>query len=169
MREPLIVSEGWELVREGLGEDTLRDPLQPRWWRGLTADDSCLLSAWLYDRVDLVQELHTDVPVGSVPAWVRDLPWVWQRRHVLGAHPLRIDVVARMGDGWYVLECKPDAGYLAVGQVLTYLHYARVCIGVLERAAGGVITNKCQEVIRPVFERYGLTVFEVGSVVSLGV
>ncbi|NIP96195.1 MAG: hypothetical protein GWO24_23275 [Akkermansiaceae bacterium] len=63
---------------------------------------------------------------------------------------------------------KANAGYQALGQVLTYWFYGPMCCEALALCGAGVVTNRVQPCIRPVFDQYGVEVYEVGDVVSAG-
>jgi len=155
---------GFKLFREGLGDSTLRDLRVPTRWRGLTADDNTILSAWLGSIGDDVRELHTDVPVGLVPVLEHFMDDPFMRNQIASNHPLRIDACVRRSDGWFVCEVKPDAGYKALGQILCYLFWAARCLGGLTRASGVVVTDRCQEAVRPLFAEFQIEVVEVGRV-----
>lgn len=154
---------GFEVVKDGLGEATRRDPGSPRGWRGLTACDRTLLAAWVgLIRGDLV-ELHSDVPVGCVPEVDGREVGELIKCQIAESHPLRIDVCVLRSGGWSVVELKNDAGYKALGQVLCYGFWAARCCGVLADASLVVVTDRVQEALRPVYAAYGVTVEEVGS------
>lgn len=167
-REDFVMREGFELVPDGLGDDTRRDPGSPRAWRGLTACDRTLLEEWMGSIRQEVLELHTDVPVGCIPEVdVADLG-EFVRDRVAESHPLRIDVCVRRSTGWVIAELKPDAGYKALGQVLCYGFWAPHCCGVLRAAGLVVVTDRVQEAIRPVYEAHGVSVVELGDVFEEG-
>lgn len=165
--EPVVLADGHTLVRDGLGERTRRDLDRPRDWQGLTGCDAALLWAWVDGRRERVVELHTDVEIGSVPSWVYELVDPGIRRQACSAHPLRVDACALTDEGWLVLEVKPEAGYQALGQILTYWFYGPQCCGCLAGCGAGVVTNRVQPCIAPVFGHFGVAVFEVGEVVSV--
>ncbi len=166
IREPFVVPEGWTLIRGGVCAETERDLDFPRSWLGLSADDRCLLQAFLAANREDVVELHTDVAVGLCPGDEEVYPSEWSRAYSLKVHPLRVDAVVQFREGWRVLEMKPDAGYVALGQILCYLFFSRLGFSELEPLEGIVVTNRCQGCVLPVFEQEGITVAEVGDVVG---
>lgn len=166
IREPFVVPDGWRLVMGGVCSETRRDIDYPRSWLGLSADDRCLLQAFLAERREEVQELHTDVAVGLCPGDEDTYETEWMRAYSFKVHPLRIDAVVGFGCGWRVLEMKPDAGYVALGQILCYLFFARLGLPELEPLEGMVVTNRVQGCIAPVFAAQGITVVEVADVVG---
>jgi len=165
LREVFREGHAFSLVQEGLGDDTRRAFGVPGRWRGLSGGDRALLIAYLDALESEISELHTDVPVGVVPAdhgeWASD----WHRERWLKIHPLRIDVVVLDAGGWMVLECKPDAGYVALGQLLTYGFWAGKCIRALRGCRLAVVTDRCQASIRPVYDQFEIGVYEYGDVV----
>lgn len=163
LREEIRIPAGHRLVVEGLCGKTLRDPDFPRGWAGLGPDDAYLLRRWVDNSVTRLRCLHTDVPVGVVPVGegLADNAFVQAQLAVL--HPLRIDVCVELVDGWRVCEIKPDAGYVSLGQVLTYQYFACRTCPELAEARAMVLTDRVQEAIRPVFERFDVELVEVGQ------
>ncbi len=162
VREPIVVPDGFRLVKNGLGPETLRDPTVLRHWRGLSADDAALLYRWVRSRSDDLEELHTDVPVGMAPEIDGGAADGYFAKYVAKLHPLRIDAVASLLGRWWVLEVKADAGYVALGQVLVYLWYACRTNDALAAARAAIVTDKVQACVAPIFEEHEVTVFEVG-------
>lgn len=162
--ERVVVPAGCRLVVGDLPEVKRRDPAYPRNWAGLSGPDRMLLWAWVGSRARSMAALYTDVPCGLVCdfAGMKVSPWVVRQGEAVA--PLRIDAVALMDGEWLVIECKPQAGYVAMGQVLTYVFYARRCIVGLEACVPVVVTDGVQEALRPVYEDLGVQVAEVGSV-----
>jgi len=167
VKEPVVLYAGHELVKNGLCSRTLRDLDNPRDWQGLTGSDAAILWCWADARRDEIQELHTDVELGSVPSWVFSIDDPVVRRQACSAHPLRVDAIALLTGGWILLEVKPNAGYQALGQVLTYQFYAGLCCEVLLGCGVGVVTNAVQPCIAPVYKHFGVEIFEVGEVVTI--
>ena len=162
-REDFVMRGGFELVIDGLNEDTRRSPDVPREWKGLTSVDRRLLDRWMDEIRQDVLELHTDVPVGIVPEVDGGEVSEFIRTQIASSHPLRIDACVLRSTGWLVAEMKPDAGYKALGQVLSYSFWAPRCCGVLHSARAVVVTDRAQEAIRPVYEFLGVGLIEVGG------
>lgn len=184
------VPDEFRIVVPVLDGTTRRDVARADRFRGLSAADASLLGAWCGIHGHEITELHTDIAIGEVPVWgpAEQAP-AWERL-ATACHPLRIDAVARYLDQWWLLECKPDAGYVALGQLLTYGFYAIrvdaplevpsagvvggrapdqvVDRGCLADARLGVVTDQVQRCVRPVFERYGIEVFQVGAILDQG-
>lgn len=105
----------------GPNDGTLRDRDVPFRWEGLTEDDRDLLERLLPELGERFLELHTAVPVGSVPdvrglGGERDLGGL-----VAALYPRRIDAALLFAQGWVLLEMKSGARSAAVGQLLGYV------------------------------------------------
>lgn len=161
-REDFVMRKGFTCVKDGLGEKTRRSLGFPRGWRGLTASDKGLLNRWLHAECSDLIEFHTDVPVGCVPEVDGREVSQFIRDQISHSHPLRIDACVLRSSGWKVIEVKADAGYKALGQVLCYGFWAPRCCGVLAEAELMVVTDHCQEALRPVYEAFGVGLGEVG-------
>lgn len=163
LHEPFVVSDGYRLFRGGLGSETLRDPNVRRYWRGLAGDEVELLWRWVGGVGTELVELHTDVPLGIIPDTSGMEVDECIERMCCSANPLRVDAVAKVGGRWMVIEVKVNAGYQALGQVLTYGFFAPLAGKELVGAGLAVVTDRVQECIRPVFNRFQVEVIEVGG------
>jgi hypothetical protein len=81
----------------------------------------------------------------------------------VGAYALRIDAVVEVDGAWWVVEVKPDAGYVGLGQVLAYGFYAPFTYRELEGCGLAVVTDAVQPAIGPVYAQHGVSVWEVGG------
>ncbi len=73
------------------------------------------LQQWGYRLAEVWYDVHVGKAVG---VGVEGGPML--ERIAAGLTRKRIDVVARVGGGYWVIEVKPLLGYVALGQVLTY-------------------------------------------------
>lgn len=152
-----------ELVRDGLCESTRRDLDRSRHWRGLTATDAGLLAIWVRDHREDISELHTDVTCGIVPTLMGALDTAANRACVWGLHPLRIDACVWFAGEWWILEVKPAAGHMALGQILSYGVWGPRGNRRLEGARLGIVTDVAHDSIRCVCDKYGVRLFEVSE------
>lgn len=85
----------------------------------MLAEDVRVWSAYLRDPLSLISEVWYDVHVGQAV-----FPGVGagslERRVAQGVTRKRIDVVAAVPGGYWVVEVKPRADMTAFGQVVTY-------------------------------------------------
>lgn len=99
----------------GIGQKPIVMPHYPH----LHAGDREVWSKFLEAEGHRLKEVWYDVHVGQgvvLPVGASDM----ERRIALGVTRKRIDVVARVGGGFWVVEIKPLASMRAVGQVITY-------------------------------------------------
>jgi len=85
----------------------------------MMAEDVAVWTRYLKSPVAPIKEVWYDVHVGgpwTLPADASDM----DRRIAAGISRKRIDVVARVGGGYWVIEVKPFANMMSLGQVLTY-------------------------------------------------
>lgn len=166
LRELSRIGSAFSLVRDGMSSKSRRDLAYPRSWGGLSISDLGLLVAHVGRSTPEITELHTDVQIGSVPADSGEWATEWHRKTWRSIHPLRIDAVAWSGRSWTIIEIKPDAGYVALGQLLCYRFWANKCLECLRGSKLAVVTDKVQSVVEPVFISFGIQVFEYTDVLS---
>lgn len=102
---------------EKLGEG--REPLMRPHYPHMLAEDNAVWSKFLEQNFELVTEVWYDVRVGKavdLPADASDM----EKKIAAGLTRKRIDVVAISGGNYWVIEVKPFASMLAVGQVISY-------------------------------------------------
>lgn len=157
----VVCPEGQQIVDWGLSGCCRRDPDSPLRWYGLSREDCELLRVWVVGVRHDLAELHTHVPIGLVPDLEDESLTERDCRVLAGKWPLRIDAVARRGAEWFLIECKPEAGYEALGQVLVYRHWAMAGIAELEGCHCLVVTDRCVGTCQPLFRSYGIEVVEV--------
>jgi len=85
----------------------------------MMSEDIEVWSKYLASPVTPIKEVWYDVHVGQgvlLAVGADDI----DRRIAAGVTRKRIDVVCHVGGGYWVVEIKPYAGFLALGQVLSY-------------------------------------------------
>jgi len=85
----------------------------------MLAEDTDVWTDYLKAPIAPIKEVWYDLHVGQsmpLPVGASDL----DKRIAAGVSRKRIDVIARVGGGYWVIEVKPFAGMLAVGQVVSY-------------------------------------------------
>jgi len=150
----------------GWSDDTLRDIGNPRHWRGLAGDDAALLATWLAGLDVKPDELHTGIAVGRLPEIPPDLDTARLRAVQVGTSSWRVDAACRFGEQWRLIECKPDAGHQALGQLIFYRWWWQQQPGypIIERSV--VLTDVCDRDMIPVFETYRIEVIQLGEVLG---
>jgi hypothetical protein len=150
----------------GLTDETLRDMSSPRHWRGLSGDDAALLATWLSRPEVKADELHTGIPVGRLPEIPAEFVSPMLRRVQEGTSSWRVDAAVRFGPDWWVIECKPDAGHYALGQLIFYRHWWCRHTGYPDVSRWVILTDECDVDIISVAESYGLEVIQLGEVLE---
>lgn len=105
-----------------------------------------------------IQRVWYDVHVG-LPVDVGDGSPGWLRRVAGGVTRKRIDVVAKVGGGYWVIEVKPFAGMVALGQVLTYTRLFLAEYSVDGSVVPVVICDAVDPDVMPDFEAASVGVF----------
>lgn len=150
----------------GLPSSTGRDVSNTRHWRGLSGDDASLLATWIAGTEPKPDELHTGVPVGRLPAIPPELNTVRTRAIQAGTSSWRVDAAVRFGADWWAIECKPDAGHYALGQLVFYRHWWPQTTGYPAIARWVILTDECDADLLPVAESQGLEVIQLGEVLE---
>lgn len=151
----------------GPSEATIRDVNVPRSWRGLSLRDRAVLSAWLNRSDVLVDELHTDVPVGEISPELRAAAGGIPESQVEAMYALRIDALVRTNGERLVVECKPYGNAHALGQVLTYRALLGRHGGPWAVASPCVCACGIDEALLEVYRSFGVRVVLVGNILGV--
>ena len=145
-------------------DETRRELSHGGRWPGLSFDDNDLLHRYLDGLDVLPNELHTHIPLGSLPELVGGLDTQRNRKQVQSSWARRADAALLFGGKWTLIECKPEADHHALGQILCYRfwwererHLGRIskCI---------VVTDVCDADVKVAFSSFGVRVHECGPV-----
>jgi hypothetical protein len=74
----------------------------------------------------------------------------------------RIDVVARIGEEYWVIEVKPRADMYALGQVQTYVRLFTAEFRVFQQTQPVIICDEVDEDVVYLFEEFDVKVFQTG-------
>lgn len=122
--------------------------------------DRVVWTAFLEAKVVSIDEVWYDVHVGSgVPLGPDASPM--ERKIRDGLTRKRIDVICRLGETFWVVEVKPRANMLAVGQILTYVRLFSVGFAMVEEVVPVIV---CEEVDQDLFyelEEFGVMCWAV--------
>lgn len=132
----------------------------PRLWRGLSTTDSRILAAAIDAQLLPPGRAHFYVPVGHRAG----LPQLEAPPQDTGspadATYRRIDLVL-VGDGPpLIVEIKPSAAYVALGQVLSYTHLAARQWPELARALPAILTDGHDPALSPLAAEQGIRIIE---------
>ena len=122
-------------------------------------EDNAVWSKFLSTDADLLKEVWYDVKVGLpvlLPVGASDL----ERRIAAGVTRKRIDVVCSVAGGFWVVEIKPRASMLAIGQVISYYR-----LFILEYAPAGqvfpvIVCDSYDEDLVDEFDELGVLVLQ---------
>ena len=131
----------------------------PRSWKGLSPEDRALFRAHLQAETFATGPIYFHIPCGTAPAAALDFS---RQTGIPGQHQLyfkRCDLVANIDGRWHVLELKPAAGYVALGQALSY--HALLCAAhpELRSARPGVLTDAADPDLLPVYTALHVRLF----------
>jgi len=136
----------------------LADRAVSRSWRGLWGDDARLFAAHLEAGTLAFERMYCYVPVGDLPPGLLAVYGAGSTDPFVQIYYKRIDVVLEDAGGFVVCELKPAAGYVALGQVLTYQALAMRDHPCLERCRAAVITDCPDPDAEAVFRQFGVEV-----------
>lgn len=120
-------------------------------WRKFIENDKYLPEKVWYDvRVGRAVE----VPAGQ-PEWMKRMAEYSTRK--------RIDMVWLKGLQYWVVEAKPSAGVVALGQVIFYSKAFEKEYAPETPVIGAIVTDKVDQDVEPIFDELGVVVYEVGT------
>lgn len=146
------------MSRLGVSQKPIVMPSYPH----MLAEDTAVWSAYLADPIAPIKEVWYDLHVGKAVS-VDGGPDGLLARVSAGVTRKRIDAVAAVGGGYWVIEIKPFGSMLALGQVLTY---TRLFIQEYRPVGEVWPVVICYEVDADLVDQFnaaGVAVIEVGS------
>jgi len=147
-------------------DETRRLDGSARRYPGLSPGDDTLLRSWLASLAKPPEEIHTHVPVGNLPRLLGELNTAANRAQVEASYPRRIDCACRFGDGWTIVECKPEADHHALGQILCYRWWWERDLPGLRVDRVMVVTDVCVADCAGPYNAYGVVVHSCGPVLE---
>jgi len=124
-------------------------------------EDSIIWTRFLKNADVLIDEVWYDVHVGHAVEVESGQP-EWLKRMADYVTRKRIDVVARRGNDYWIIEAKPKAGVVALGQALYYSQAFRAEYKPVGNVIPTVVTDVTDQDVLSVFNLYGVVVLEVG-------
>lgn len=126
----------------------------------MLSEDTEVWSKYLADPVHPITEVWYDVHVGAPVPGVKPGDELGMRI-ASGITRKRIDVVARVGGGFWVIEIKPFASMLALGQALSYTRLFFEEYRPVEEVLPVVVCDAVDDDLLDEFEALGVIVIEV--------
>ena len=124
-------------------------------------EDTVIWTRFLKNADVRIDEVWYDVRVGKAVEVPSGQP-EWMKRFAEYSTRKRIDIVARRGNDYWIIEAKPKAGVVALGQALYYAEAFKAEFKPTASVVPAVVTDRVDPDVRPIFDRYGVVVFEVG-------
>ena len=143
-------------TRRILPEESRRLVAQPAHWAGLGKFDLAVLTAYLARPALEILELHTNVRLPLVDEFARPITNPLADRLARALFPRRIDAIIHRPGVWEIIEIKPRANIVAIGQILFYTHHARQAFNGLSTARPVILAAHTDPDIEPVLNALGI-------------
>ena len=132
------------------------------WYPHMKPADIHLWEKFIRANAGFFDSVDYDVPVGPAPDWL-DIEKDELAKKELPLYQKKIDVVGFKDNLVWLVEVKPFAGSLALGQILSYEILFRKDNPGVNDLRLAIITNKIQNGYDVIFSQKGIQVFEVGT------
>ncbi len=121
------------------------------------AADTDVWSRYLADPIVPIKEVWYDVHVGGA---VQLLPGAdeMDMRIAAGVTRKRIDVVAKVGAGFWIIEVKPVAGLTAIGQIIIYTRLFVREFSVTGEVFPVIVADEVDQDVAPEIDSLGVVV-----------
>lgn len=139
----------------GRGQKPIVMPHYPH----MLAEDTAVWTKFLKSGVALIDEVWYDLRVGQAVA-VRRNGTEMEQRIADGLTRKRIDAVCRVNLNYWVVEIKPYANMVALGQVLTYSRLFKEEYDVLGLVIPVIVCDGVDQDLVDEFDEFGVLVFE---------
>jgi len=134
-----------------------REPLLRPHYPHMLAEDNAVWSTFLKQNFERLQEVWYDVRVGK-PVQLAEDASDMERKIAAGLTRKRIDVVAIADGNFWVIEVKPQASMLALGQVLSYARMFSLEYEVTGRVIPVIVCDFIDEDLIDEFTELGIMV-----------
>lgn len=134
-----------------------REPLLRPHYPHMLAEDNAVWSAFLEQNFERLTEVWYDVRVGK-PVETNSDATDMEKKIAAGLTRKRIDVVAVSGGNYWVIEVKPYASMLALGQIMTYARLFALQFAVGARVVPVIVCDKIDDDLIDEFNEMGVLV-----------
>ena len=121
------------------------------------AADTDVWTRYLADPIVPIKEVWYDVHVGGAVQLLPDADEM-DRRIAAGVTRKRIDVVAKVGAGFWIIEVKPVAGMVAIGQIIIYTRLFLQEFQVTGEVFPVIIADEVDQDVAPEIDSLGVVV-----------
>lgn len=136
-----------------------REPLIRPHYPHMLAEDNAVWTRFLEGNFERLHEVWYDVRVGKAVELDEDASDM-EKRIAAGLTRKRIDVVGWDGGSYWVIEVKPYAGMLAVGQVISYARLFALEYVIKGRVVPVIVCDTADADLLEEFEELGILVVQ---------
>lgn len=127
----------------------------------MLAEDNAVWTKFLEQNFERLHEVWYDVRVGQ-PVDLDPAASEMEKRIARGLTRKRIDVVGWDGGSYWVIEVKPFAGMLALGQVISYARLFALEYVIKGRVVPVIVCAEADADLLDEFEEFGILVITTG-------
>lgn len=135
-----------------------RPTIRPHYPHMLT-EDNIVWTKFLQVEADRIQQVWYDVRVGAPVALEADASPM-ERKIAAGLTRKRIDVICLVNGNHWVVEVKPYAGMLALGQVISYARLFALEYLIAGRVIPVIVCDAADEDLLAEFDELGIMVLQ---------
>ena len=135
-----------------------RSPMIRPHYPHFLAEDNAVWTRFLERNFERLQEVWYDLRVGK-PVKLDDNATEMEQRIARGLTRKRIDVVGWDGGSYWVIEVKPYAGMLAVGQVISYARLFALEYVIKGRVVPVIVCDNTDRDLLDEYDELGILVF----------
>ena len=135
-----------------------RSPIVRPHYPHFLAEDNAVWTRFLERNFERLQEVWYDLRVGK-PVKLDENATEMEQRIARGLTRKRIDVVGWDGGSYWVIEVKPYAGMLAVGQVISYARLFALEYVIKGRVVPVIVCDNTDEDLLDEYDELGILVF----------
>lgn len=131
---------------------------------GLGRNDTTILADALDKGIIAPDCMWTSVPCGCCPDWSNGRFFRDDLNQIDSIHRKRIDLIFKTGAALHLVEVKPHASYVALGQVLMYAALWKLDNPELPFAQVSILTDQPDRDLPRVIPQFGVTLLQTGNV-----
>lgn len=103
--------------------------IQQSYYPHMSPEDTDLWNRFIMTNPDFADFVYYDVPVGTLPHKIESAQRPITEKYVRQTYLKRIDALTHRNNLLHLIELKPNAGMIALGQVIMYRHCLAKMLG----------------------------------------
>ena len=127
----------------------------------MAPEDTALWTKFIRANPSWAALVWYDFPVGTIPDGVQAAAADLGDNYGIKTYSKRVDVVAPIGNVVYVVEVKPHASAVALGQAILYRHCIEPVLGHGVRAVGMIITDHADPDLLAIAANHNIQITEL--------